>query len=150
MREKLAVNNFHNGYNCCQAVLKAFEDVINVDTDTLLKMGSAFGGGISRIRETCGAISAIAIVIGYFKGYSDPNDYEVKKEVYEITQSLIKEFISKHKYMTCKELLNLNHNFDSPTPSIRTKEFYENRPCSKFISDAALILENYLAKENLI
>ena len=34
-------------------------------------LGSAFGGGIGRLRETCGAVSGAVLVIGCLYGYSD-------------------------------------------------------------------------------
>lgn len=143
-RKDIAINNFLNGYNCCQSVVLAFKDIIDIDESVLLSITSSFGGGYARMRETCGAISGMCIVLGYLLKNDDPNDYEKKKLVYETVQKLIKEFLNENKYMTCRELLSLDHKYDDPTPSIRNKKFYETRPCVKFIGDAAEILDNYL------
>lgn len=48
---------FLSGYNCTQAVVGAFADVIGVDFDTAVRFGSGFGGGIGRLREVCGTFS---------------------------------------------------------------------------------------------
>ena len=59
-----AEDNFIQGYNCTQAVVLAFSDLLNYDTESLLKLASPFGGGMGRLRETCGAFSGVLIVLG--------------------------------------------------------------------------------------
>ena len=56
-RGMLAKELFEQGYNCSQAVVLAFKDLINIDEEDLKAMSSSFGGGISRLREVCGCIS---------------------------------------------------------------------------------------------
>ena len=51
---------FFEGYNCAQAVLCAFSDVTGFDTETSARMASSFGGGMGRLRQTCGAVSGAA------------------------------------------------------------------------------------------
>ena len=41
--------------NCAQAVLKAFEDKIPVDADTLMKLGAGYAAGMGCMESTCGA-----------------------------------------------------------------------------------------------
>ena len=63
---------FKDGYNCCQAVALAFCDELGMDKETVLKLASSFGGGIGRLREVCGAVSGMCMVLGVKYGYSDP------------------------------------------------------------------------------
>ena len=70
---------FHQGYNCAQAVFCAFTDITGYDLDSSARMASSFGGGLGRLRETCGVVSAAALVLGITEGYDDPADYEAKK-----------------------------------------------------------------------
>ena len=44
------------GCNCAQAVFCAFEGVTGYDIDTSARMASSFGGGLGRLRETCGVV----------------------------------------------------------------------------------------------
>ena len=74
-RGLLAKNFFLNGYNCSQAVSLAFSDVMGIEKEALLKLSSSFGGGMGRLREVCGAVSAMFLVLGYVRGYSDPDDF---------------------------------------------------------------------------
>ena len=55
---------FLQGYACSQAVALAFSDVIGLDEETLLKITLPFGGGLGRLRLTCGAVSGMAMVVG--------------------------------------------------------------------------------------
>ena len=48
--------------NCAQAVMKAFEDKLPVDADTLMKLGAGYAVGMGCMESTCGAL------IGRHKG----------------------------------------------------------------------------------
>ena len=70
----IAKELFLKGYNCSQSVLCAFSDVTGYDVDTSARMASSFGGGLGRLRQTCGAVSGAALVLGIVKGYDDPSN----------------------------------------------------------------------------
>ena len=58
-------NNFLTGLNCAQSVLAAFSDVFDdIDMDTAMRMAASFGCGMGRLRLTCGAVSALAMLSG--------------------------------------------------------------------------------------
>ena len=63
-RADKAKEYFIQGYTCSQAVALAFEDLVNVDRDSLLKIMLPFGGGMGRLRLTCGAVSGMVALIG--------------------------------------------------------------------------------------
>ena len=50
-----AVALFKEGYNCSQSVVTAFADLYGFTREQALHMSASFGGGIGRMRETCGA-----------------------------------------------------------------------------------------------
>lgn len=143
-KSKIARENFKKGYNCAQAVCLAFAKELGFDNETVLKLGSSFGGGMGRLREVCGAVSAMFMVAGILRGYSEPNNDEIKQKHYELIQDLANEFKKQHKTIICKELLGLNEKTSSPVPSKRTAEYYEKRPCEKFIDTAAKIISEKL------
>ena len=62
-KEDLAEKLFRDGYNCAQAVVGAFCEELNLPIETVTKMISGFGGGIGRMRETCGAVSGMVFVL---------------------------------------------------------------------------------------
>ena len=57
-RVKIAVQNFESGYNCAQSVFLAYSDVFELNLEMAKKMSVSFGGGVGRMREVCGTVSA--------------------------------------------------------------------------------------------
>lgn len=55
-KKEKAVQYKHNGCNCCQAVLMAYADVLNLDENTLMTLGSGFGAGMGTMQGSCGAL----------------------------------------------------------------------------------------------
>lgn len=139
-----ACSLFAEGCNCSQAVFAAFNDITGIDSETALKLSSSFGGGMGRMREVCGACSAMFMVAGLLYGYSSCSDDKEKAEHYKRIQSLAAEFKEKHGTIICRELLkNLSVN-NSPIPEKRTEKYYKVRPCIRFVETAAEILERYI------
>ena len=143
-RKELAMDYFYQGYNCSQSLVLAFKDKLNMDETTLSKLASSFGGGMGRLREVCGSVSGMFMVIGLLYGYSGPEKGDVKAEHYARIQELAARFEKEHGSIVCRELLGLSVKHDSPTPEARTKEYYTKRPCPEIIGSAAQILEQYL------
>ena len=149
VRGKKAKENFNSGYNCSQSVLLAYEDYLQkkgLDPKTILRMASPMGGGISRLREVCGAVSSLCLLIGLTDGYDTPDD-EKKKALYSKVQKLALQFKEQQGSIICRELLGLEQKHDQPTPSKRTKEYYAERPCANFCATAAAIFEEHYQQE---
>ena len=142
--QEIAAENFRHGYNCAQSVMLAFAPEIGLDEVTTLKLASSFGGGMGRLREVCGAVSAMFMVAGVLKGYTSPTDDESKAKHYKLIQDLAEKFKQEHDSIICRELLGLNEDESSYIPSKRTSEYYAQRPCEEFIKTAAAIIESEL------
>lgn len=140
----LAEKLFRDGYNCSQAVLLAFSDVTDLDDDTAAKLASSFGGGLGRMREVCGAVSGAAMVLGLTQGYSNPKDFEGKKEHYKLIQDFAARFKEKNGSIICRELLTGVKTVENGTPEKRTDSYYKKRPCPLLVRDAAEILDEML------
>ena len=83
---------FLEGYNCPQSVVLAFADKLPMDAETAARLVSAFGGGMSRMREVCGAASGMLFVLGALEGYANPADTDGKTALYTHGQALIRAF----------------------------------------------------------
>jgi len=142
--EQKAKENFTAGYNCAQSVFLVYANRYGIDEETALKLSSSFGGGMGRLREVCGAVSAMFMVAGLEKGYIENNNDELKAKHYELIQTLAGKFKEKHGSIICRDLLGLDEGKDSPVPSKRTEQYYAERPCQEFIADACKILDEYL------
>ena len=143
---EIAKQLFFKGYNCAQSVFCAFTDVTGYDIDTSARMASSFGGGLGRLRETCGAVNAAALILGIVKGYDDPDDYEAKKRHYALVREFADRFKEKNKSIICRELLmvaSLNPE-SGGAPEQRSEEYYQKRPCPNLVYDAALILDEMI------
>lgn len=153
VRVKRAIDYFMNGYNCCQAVVCALRDRYDIDETTALRFSASFGGGIGRMRLTCGAASAMFMLAGYEEGQTRPNDNEQKMVCYKLVQTLAEEFKSKHGSMTCQELLEMRAGGKlpadkyAPRPDDRTAAYYAQRPCLRMIASAVRIYCDQMAQK---
>ncbi len=143
--EELAGKYFTDGYNCAQAVFAAFAEEMGLSESQALKMSSAFGGGMGRLREVCGAVSGMFMVLGTLYGYDDAKDAAAKKELYTRVQALAEEFKGEYKTIICRELMGVE-GAEKPTPEPRNPEYYQKRPCLAFVRSAARILSEFLDK----
>ena len=142
---------FKEGYACSQAVSMAFSDVVNINKEILSKISLPFGGGLGRLRLTCGAVSGMAMILGLV--FTDPaNEKDSKLKVYEITRELVSKFEKQNGSIICKELLegsNLKVEV-AGKPEERTNEYYKKRPCDELVYNAAKILEEYLKEKGVL
>ncbi|MBR3812202.1 MAG: C_GCAxxG_C_C family protein [Agathobacter sp.] len=143
-RKEKAMQSFLDGYNCAQCMVLAFEDLLTIDVETALKVASPFGGGMGRLREVCGSVSGMFMVLGFVKGYNEPGNYEGKKELYAHVQELARRYEEANGSIICRDLLGLSVKKEEATPEKRTEEYYKKRPCAQKIGSAAEILEQYL------
>ena len=137
-----AAELFLSGYNCAQAVAVAFTDVTGLTEAQAAKMASAFGGGMGRMREVCGAVSGMLMVLSYVYGYDIPGDDISKKRLYGQVQALAAGFRAENGSIICREILKNPPSDPNPTP--RTAEFYAKRPCAKMVMTAARLLEQFM------
>ncbi len=143
---ELAEELFKKGYNCSQSVVLAFCDELNIDEETALKLSSSFGGGMGRLREVCGAVTGMFIVAGLKYGYTSPTDSDAKAKHYDLIQTLAKRFEEENGTIICRELLGLDAKKESPTPEIRTPDYYRGRPCAELVKSGAKILDEYISR----
>ena len=146
---KQAKEMFEQGYSCSQAIFAAFADETGLDPETAIKISSSFGGGMGRLREVCGAVSGMFLVVGAKYGYTDPQDKLAKDEHYRLIQSLAKKFKERHGTIICRELLGREAGWDNPKSDERTRDYYNARPCKKLVVEAAMILDEYIVNRKM-
>ena len=140
-----------NGYNCCQAVVLAYNDLFNIDDATAAALSSGFGGGMGRMREVCGSVSGMVLLAGLIMPATDPSDKTARTGNYALVQEVAGRFKEMNGSIICKELLGLTSNQvpssgnihgipESPVPSDRTPEYYKKRPCEELVSISARII----------
>ena len=135
------------GYNCCQAVVLAYNDIFGIDDETAAAMSSGFGGGMGRMREVCGSVSGMVMLAGLIRPATDPTVKDWRTANYALVQEMAGEFKGINGSIVCKELLGLvpmgsNEQApkESPEPSDRTPEYYKKRPCEELVGISARIV----------
>ena len=144
-RIELAVSLFKEGYNCSQSVVAAFADMYGFTREQALRMSASFGGGIGRMRQTCGAACGLFLVAGLETGCTEGSNREGKEANYKLVQQLAEEFKKRNGSLICAQLLGLDKSAPTPaTPEARTAEYYKKRPCVKMVEEAARIWVEHL------
>ncbi len=160
-----AVGFFKQGYNCSQSVAMTFADIYDIPESLMARFSASFGGGIGRMRETCGSACAMFMLAGLEVQDVDDScavlDYEnnpypsqeLKKKDYEVVLRLAADFRAETGSIICKELLGLNKQRADgtipeikivATPEARTDEYYKKRPCIRMVETAVRIYCKYL------
>ena len=142
-RVKKALFQFGTGCNCCQAITTTFGPDLNLDDQKALKIGAAFGGGMSRLGNTCGAVSGALMIIGLAFRNDDPEDMENKELVYKIGQNFLTQFMKIHGTVMCRALVGINLNDEKEMLEAREAGIFEKK-CPNFVKTSAELLENIL------
>ncbi|MBQ8421238.1 MAG: C_GCAxxG_C_C family protein [Bacteroidales bacterium] len=134
------------GYNCCQAVVLAYNDLFGLDDNLAASLASGFGGGMGRMREVCGSVSGMVMLAGLLSPAADPSVKERRTANYALVQELAGRFREMNGSIVCCELLGLvprngggSASVESPEPSDRTPEYYRKRPCEELVAISARI-----------
>lgn len=122
---------FRSGYNCAQSVVMAFAPDFGLTQEEAERISAAFGGGFSRLRETCGTVSGAAMVLSLRYGAGTGSDREKKTRLYTTVQDFAKAFAAQHGSYICRELLALGPGPDSPVPEARTGRVLQPPPLRK-------------------
>jgi C_GCAxxG_C_C family probable redox protein len=143
-----AVTCFKEGFNCAQALLVTYASQFGLDPEHALKISGAFGGGIGRTGEVCGAVTGAVMIIGLKYGQTNVSDKRTREKAYSLVKEFINEFEARNKSIICRKLLG----FDMGTRGRKNliKLFKEKKRihsiCPKFVQDSVEIIENIFSK----
>lgn len=146
-----AVENFMQGYGCCQSVVAAFADLYELDDETAKRICAGFGGGVGRMRMMCGAVSGIVMLAGLDCGQTAGDDRTGKTACYKVVQELLGKSKEQNGSLICAEILGINgpdRAMSSYVASPRTAEYYKSRPCVAKVESAAKIFAEYLQQKH--
>ncbi len=141
-----ATQLFAAGYNCSQSVFAAHAEDLGLPTETALKISAAFGGGLGRQGEVCGAVSGALMALGLAHGQTNPDDKAAKDHTYALTRRFCAEFADREGSLLCRELLS--HPISTPEglQQIQHENLFKT-VCPQLVSHAAEILAEILAEE---
>jgi len=145
---KRAASCFEEGFSCAQAVLATYGPQFGLDRETALRVAGAFGGGMARMGQTCGAVTGALMVIGLRHGKTQAQDEETKETCYSLVKEFMDQFEARNGSITCKELLG----YDVSVPDERTlakEQGLFDSLCPRFVQAAAEIIEQMISAGSL-
>ncbi|HEY3275718.1 MAG TPA: C-GCAxxG-C-C family protein [Syntrophorhabdaceae bacterium] len=141
-----ALQTFREGFNCSQAIARAFGPSYGLEEDEALGIAAAFGGGIARTGGTCGAVTGAMMIIGLAYGKRRADDKESVERTNRLAAAFLDRFARRHYTVTCRELLGCDMSTPEGLLFAKTHDLREQL-CAAFIKDAAGILEELLSGE---
>jgi len=140
---ELATRTFREGFSCSQAVLSALAPDLGLDREAALRVAGAFGGGMARTAQTCGAVTGALMAIGLKYGQTDTDDKQAKDKTYALAREFMKQLKARHGSTVCKELLGYDLSTPEGMQLAREKGLFTSL-CPKLVADAVEILEQIL------
>ena len=138
-----AVQLFRKDFNCAQSVFSTFSPERGLPRETAWRIATPFGGGLSHMREVCGAVAGALMVIGLQYGMSDDGDLQAKGRAYDLAQEFAARFTARHESINCQKLIG--YDLDNPTEyESAKKEGVFDTVCTEFVRDAVEILQGIL------
>ncbi len=138
-----AAQLFAAGYSCSQALLASRAEEYGLPTETAFKVSAAFGGGMGRQGEVCGAVSGALMVIGLANGQTSPEQKEAKEHTYQLTRRFIAEFTDRKGSILCRDLLGCRLDTPDGLRQAREQGLF-NSTCPELVADASQILSKIL------
>lgn len=142
-RTDTAVATFSEGFSCSQAVLLAFSEELGLDRATALKISTAFGGGMSSLALTCGAVTGALMVIGLKNGRAEAADAAAKEKTYEISREFVRRFTERHGSIVCRGLLGVDISTPEGKKRVSEQGLFSTL-CPLFVADAVDSLEEII------
>lgn len=102
-RKELAISLHKQKFNCAQSVACAYCSVLGYEPETVFKLAEGYGFGMGTM-GTCGAVSAMAMVIGMKESDGNLNNPHTKKQCYALMKQATEKFKEKNKSTICKEI----------------------------------------------
>ena len=138
-----AVSCFQQGFSCSQALLSTYAEQFGLDQKTALRVSGAFGAGMGRMGETCGAVTGAFMVIGLKYGKTRTGDDQTKEKTYSLVKEFTERFKARNGSVLCRELLGCDLNTQEGMKLAKDKDLISIR-CPKFVQDAVEIIEELL------
>ena len=110
-----------------------------LDRETALRVAGAFGAGMARTGETCGAVTGALMVIGLHHAKTRKGDDDSRERAYALAQELMDSFRERNGSLLCREILGVDVSTPEGIVKVRENDLFR-KVCPKFVKDAAEIL----------
>ena len=148
LKEK-AIESFRSGLNCSQAVVTAYSDELNIDNNLALSVSCAFGGGMGRLQETCGAVTGSYMVLGIHTCNRITENNDRKEVSYAMVQKFAEKFRELNGSTDCIDLLKCDLKSEEGRRYAKENNMFET-VCEKCITDSINIISELLEDKALL
>lgn len=125
-----AIEEFDRGFSCAEAVFLAGSRGLGIEDPLIPKVATGFGGGLSRTKSLCGAVSGAVLVLGLKYGRAVLEDD--RSAILDKVKELVADFRQEFKSDNCFELTGLD--FDSPEGQKEYKEKIHAERCRGYVA----------------
>lgn len=139
-KQKYALQGFYSGKNCAQSVIIAYANEFGMDTTQVMNISSAFGGGMGKLQQTCGAVTGSYMLIGMYNAEKIKDEAELKVANPIMVQEFNKRFIRINGTDQCADLLKVDLKTEDGRETFERKEL-KDKVCSRCVTSAIEILE---------
>lgn len=136
---------FKEGCNCAQAVFVACSAKYGLPRETALRVAQAFGGGMGRTGNVCGAVTGALMVIGFHRAALDPKDSASKLEAHRLAQKFLAAFAAQHSSILCRELLGADMSTPDGLKRVQEQNLHAT-VCGPLVQSACALIESILAE----
>jgi len=116
---------------------------LGLDRELALRIAGAFGGGMARMGEQCGAVTGALMVIGLKYGKTKTGDEGARDKTYKLAQELMTRFKERHGSIICRELLGYDLSNPEERAAVSEKGLFTTL-CPQLVRDAVEIVEQLL------
>lgn len=124
-------------------MLSSFGEDLGLERELAFRVAGAFGGGMARMGETCGAVTGALMVIGLKYGMTKAKDEAARDKTYKLAQEFMSKFKARHNSMVCRELLGYDLSKPEGRKAAHDKGLFTTL-CPEFVRDAVEIVEQLL------
>jgi C_GCAxxG_C_C family probable redox protein len=135
-----AVSCFNEGFSCAQAVLSTLAPALGMDRITALRVAGAFGGGMARTGQTCGAVTGALMALGLRYGAVTANDREAKERTSALARQFMESFKARHGALLCPELLGYDLGDPEGRRAAQASGLFTSL-CPRLVASATELLE---------
>lgn len=105
-----------------------------------MRIAGAFGAGMARTGETCGAVTGALMVIGLKHAKTRKGDDDSRELAYALAREFMDRFRERNGSLLCRDILGVDVSTPDGIRAVREKDLFRT-VCPKFVRDAGEILE---------
>ncbi len=124
-------------------MLSTYGTRFGLNRETALHVAGAFGAGMARTGQVCGAVNGALMVIGLRYAKTRAEDDDSRELSYALAQDFMDAFRERNRTLLCRELLGVDVSTPEGIAVVREKNLFQT-VCPKFVRDAGEILEKIL------